>query len=288
VVTARRDTLRILVDSRFVTIGIAIAIVLNTAIIGLETYPALLAQWSGAIGVPLGTLLDRISSWIVVLFVLEIAVRFWAQRRDYLRDSWNLFDVAVVAVTVLTEARYFSVVRVLRVLRLLGLVSRSGRLRLLVWVIARAFSGCAAITLLIVIILYMFAVIGYSLYGASNPDLFGNLHVAMYTLFSVAAAYRLDEVASAVAVYHPAVYWFLLPYFLLMSFVILNLFTGIIVYVLYELSFDEIQSGRRQTASNNEPPSPRPAANSAPLASELQALREEIALLRAELPRREL
>ena len=105
-------------------------ILLNTAIIGLETYPALLAQWGGAIGVPLGTLLDRISSWIVVLFVLEIAVRCWAQRRDYLRDPWNLFDAAVVAVTILSEAKYFSVVRVLRVLRLLGLVSRSSRLRL--------------------------------------------------------------------------------------------------------------------------------------------------------------
>lgn len=285
-VIMRRDTLRTL-DSPFVTIGIGIAILLNAAIIGLETYPALLAQWSVAIGFPLGTLLDRISIGFVVLFILEIATRCWAQGREYPRDPWNLFDVLVLGATVFGEASYFSALRVLRVLRLLGLVSRSGRLRLMVWVIMRAFSGCSAIMLLILIILYVFAVVGYSLYGASNPDLFGNLHVAMYTLFNVAANYHLDEVVSAVAVYHPTVYWFLLPYFLLMSFVILNLFTGIIVYFLTELSFEEIQSGRRQNALNFESSATGSKATSAMLADELRAMREEIALLRAELLRRE-
>jgi voltage-gated sodium channel len=285
-VIMRRDALRTL-DSPFVTIGIGIAILLNAAIIGLETYPALLAQWSVAIGFPLGTLLDRISIGFVVLFILEIATRCWAQGREYPRDPWNLFDVLVLGATVFGEASYFSALRVLRVLRLLGLVSRSGRLRLMVWVIMRAFSGCSAIMLLILIILYVFAVVGYSLYGASNPDLFGNLHVAMYTLFNVAANYHLDEVVNAVAVYHPTVYWFLLPYFLLMSFVILNLFTGIIVYFLTELSFEEIQSGRRQNALNFESSATGSKATSAMLADELRAMREEIALLRAELFRRE-
>jgi voltage-gated sodium channel len=286
VVITRRDTLRIM-DSRFVTTGIGIAILLNTAIIGLETYPALLSQWSATVGFSVGQLLDRISIGIVALFTLEIATRCWAQGREYPRDPWNLFDVVVLAATLLSETPYFSALRVLRVLRLLVVVSRSGRLRLMVWVIIRAFSGCLAIMLLILIILYVFAVVGYSLYGASNPSLFGNLHIAMYTLFSVAASYNLDEVVKAVAVYHPGVYWFLVPYFLLMSFVILNLFTGIIVFVLYELSFDEIQSGRRQNGLNPESPSATPEANPASPVHELQAIREEIALLRLELSRRE-
>jgi voltage-gated sodium channel len=285
VVITRSDTLRLL-NAPFVTTGIGIAIVLNAAIIGLETYPALLAQWSVAVGFPLSALLDRISIGIVVLFTLEIAMRCWAQGREYPRDPWNLFDVAVLGVTILGEAPYFSALRVLRVLRLLMLVSRSGRLRLMVSVIIRAFSGCAAIMLLILIILYVFAVVGYALYGASNPDLFGNLHVAMYTLFSVAAAYNLDPVMTAVAPYHPGIYWFLLPYFLLMSFVILNLFTGIIVFVLYELSFDEIQSGRRQDASEVGQPSMGPMGDASTLAGELQAIRKEVALLRGEISRR--
>jgi voltage-gated sodium channel len=273
----------IILKSPFIRIAIVIAILLNTGIIGLETYHALLARWSMAVGIPVDAWLERISFWLVVAFLLENAVRFWAMGRDYLRDPWSLFDVVVLGGAFLGETSYLSALRVLRVLPLLALLSHSGSLRLIVSVIVRAFGGCVAITLLMLMVMYVFAVVGCALYGESNPDLFGNLHLGMYTLFTAAAAYHVDEVASAIAVHHPGVYWFLLPYFLLMSLVILNLFAGIITFLLYELSFEEIRYGRRPYAPNDQAPASGSAPGSPLLARELQVLREEIALLRSEL-----
>jgi len=281
----RSQTLIIMASPIF-RIAIAIAILVNSGIIGLETYHALLARWSLEMDIPVDALLQRISFWLVALFLLEIAIRFWAMGRDYLRDPWSLFDVVVLGGAFLGEASYLSGLRVLRVLPLLALVSYSGSLKLIVSVMVRAFGGCVAITLLMLMVMYLFAVVGCSLYGASNPDLFGNLHLAMYTLFKTAAAYNLDEVASAVAVYHPGVYWFLLPYFLLVSFVILNLFAGIITFLLYELSFEEIRHGRRQNPAEDQAPATGSEPGSPLLARDLQVLREEIALLRVELSQR--
>jgi hypothetical protein len=58
------------------------------------------------------------------------------------------------------------------------------------------------------------------------------------------------------------------------------------VFVLYELSFDEIQSGRRQDASEVGQPSMGPMGDASTLAGELQAIRKEVALLRGEISRR--
>ncbi len=65
-------------------------------------------------GIPVDALLQRISFWLVAVFVLEIGVRFWAMGRNFLRDPWSLFDVVVLGSAFLGEASYLSALRVLR------------------------------------------------------------------------------------------------------------------------------------------------------------------------------
>jgi len=67
--------------------------------------------------------------------VLEIGLRLLARRplAGFFRDGWNLFDFAVVAVSLLPVAGSFaSVARIARALRVARLVSLSPELRLII------------------------------------------------------------------------------------------------------------------------------------------------------------
>jgi hypothetical protein len=75
----------------------------------------------------------------------------------------------------------------------------------------------------------------------------------MYTLFRVAACYSLDEVYVAISPHFPYANLFLIPYFILMGFGLMNYFGAIIVILLWEFSFIEIKQGGKKKLHIDEP-----------------------------------
>ena len=65
-------------------------ILINAVILGLETSPALMAQW--------GSWLSAADRAILAVFLVEITLRLLAHRLVYFRDPWNVFDFTVVAI----------------------------------------------------------------------------------------------------------------------------------------------------------------------------------------------
>jgi voltage-gated sodium channel len=132
------------------------------------------------------------------------------------------------------------------------------------------------------LVLVIFGIIGNDLYGITNPDLFGNLHLAMHTLFRVAALYSYDDVVSQLVGAHPYVYAFLIPYFVLMGYVVINFFSGMVIYYLYEVSAEELKTGERAKSEAEVRPQEReiPEPVLTELLIELRSLRQEVALLR--------
>ena len=86
-------------------------IVINAVLMGLETSPALMAQY--------GSTLLAFDRAILVVFVLEIALRLYVHRAAFFRDPWSLFDFAVVGIALIPASGPFAVLRALRVLRVL-------------------------------------------------------------------------------------------------------------------------------------------------------------------------
>lgn len=103
----------------------------------------------------------------------------------------------------------------------------------------------------------------------------------MHTLFRVAGFYALEEVAGVLIKDHPLVYFYLLPYFLLMSYVIINFFSAIVVYYLYELSHEEIKTGLRQEQVAVEAAAHLTAEHYDTLMAGITRLRAEIRSLKA-------
>lgn len=229
---------------------ILMLILANAAILGAETLPGVRA---GAGGVLLA--LDRAIVWA---FVGELALRFLAGPRAYFRSGWNVFDFTIVLISLFAASSGLAALRAFRVLRVLRVVTVIPRMRVVVSALLDAIPGIASVGLILVIIVYVFAVIAAQLYGLAHPALFGDVFLAMYTLFKVLTLDGWAEMATAVAATHPRSWIFFVAFLLIATFTMLNLFVAIIVRVVEE---DAEEAMAEQTASLKE---------------EIRALRDEM------------
>ena len=197
-------------------------ILLNAAILGLETWPAAMAAAGGLLRA-----LDRI---ILAVFVVEIALRIYAHRAAFWRDPWSLFDFAVVAIAVVPATGPFAVLRALRVLRVLRLLTMVPSMRRVVGALLAAIPGLGSIALVLAIIFYVFGVIGTNLFAETHPQWFGTLGRSLYTLFQVMTLESWSMgISRPVMEGHPNAWLFFITFILIATFTMLNLFIAIIV-----------------------------------------------------------
>ena len=257
------------VESAPVQRTIVTLILINAITLGLETSAPVMAAY----GPPL-IFLDHL---ILTVFVIEIALKLYAARGKFFRDSWNIFDFLVVGIALVPSAGPLAVLRALRVLRVLRLISVVPRLRFVVEALLRAMPGISSIAGLLLLLMYVFAVMATGLFGARFPEWFGSVEASMYTLFQVMTleSWSMGIVRPVMAEY-PLAWMFFIPFILIATFSMLNLFIGIIVDTMQTLhdSERERESPRTET---------RIPDGGVRLEAEMQALREELRALRATL-----
>jgi voltage-gated sodium channel len=123
---------------------------------------------------------------------------------------------------------------VLRVLRLLTVVPS---LRKVVAAFLHSIPGLAGVVAVAAIFFYTAGVLATRLFGESNPDWFGSLGKSLYTLFQVMTLESWSMgIVRPVMETHPWAWAFFVPFIVIATFTILNLFIGIIVSTMQELS----------------------------------------------------
>jgi len=200
-------------------------ILLNAAILGLETWPAAMSA--------AGKLLKGADRVILGIFVIEILIKLFARRLDFFRNPWNVFDFLVVAIALVPASGPLAVLRVLRLLRLVSMVPK---LRFIVEALLQAVPGIVSIFGLLALMFYVFAVIATGLFAESFPEWFGSLGASMYTLFQVMTLESWSMgIARPVMELHPYAWIFFIPFILLATFTVLNLFIAVIVNTMQTL-----------------------------------------------------
>ena len=116
-------------------------------------------------------------------------------------------------------------------------------MRTVVSALFEAIPGIASVGVIVVLIVYVFSVIAANLYGPTHPEIFGDVFVAMYTLFQVMTLEGWAEIANEVAQTHRQSWIFFLTFVLIATFTMLNLFVAIVVKVIDEDSDKELQAG---------------------------------------------
>jgi voltage-gated sodium channel len=210
-------------------------IVINAVLMGLETSPALMAQY--------GSTLLAFDRAILVVFVLEIALRLYVHRAAFFRDPWSLFDFAVVGIALIPASGPFAVLRALRVLRVLRMLTMVPSMRRVVGALLSAIPGLSSIALVLLLVFYVFAVIATHLFGADFPDWFGHLGRSLYTLFQIMTLESWSMgIARPVMEVAPFAWIFFIIFILFAPFTMLNLFIAIIVNAMQTFNEGEHQS----------------------------------------------
>ena len=231
--------LRSIVESRGFQFSITAIIVLNAITLGLETSPVVMA----AIGPEL-LLFDAAVLWV---FTLEIGAKLWVYRTRFFRDGWNNFDFLIVAIAWLPAAGPLAVLRALRIMRVLRLLSVVPQMRSVIGALFKALPGMGSIVAVLSLIFYVASVMATKLFGEAFPDWFGSIGASMFSLFQVMTleSWSMGIVRPVMDVY-PLAWAFFVPFIVVTTFSVLNLFIALIVNSMQSLQAETKNSLRAE------------------------------------------
>jgi len=225
-ITGSRNTVAGLVECDAFVRVITLLIVINAVTLGLETDADIVAGHGGVL-----SLIDRI---ILVVFTLELALKMYAYRSGFFRSGWNNFDFLIVSIAWMPASGPFAILRALRILRVLRLLSVVPQMRKVIAAIGHSIPGMMSVISVLGLLFYIAAVMATKLFGqVDDPQLqewFGSVGASAYTLFQIMTleSWSMGIVRPTMETY-PWAWTFFVPFIIITSFAVLNLFIGIIV-----------------------------------------------------------
>ena len=170
-----------LTESKYFERFIIAVIIFAGVLVGLETYPEVMAKHGELI---LG--LDRV---VLAIFIVEIVLKMGAKGKrpwQYFNDPWNVFDFTIVVLALIPAAgQYALVARLARLFRVLRLVRFIPKLQILVMALLKSVPSMIYVSMMLGLMFYMYAVAGVFLFAENDPVHFGTLQEALLTLFRI-------------------------------------------------------------------------------------------------------
>uniref|UniRef100_A0A8D2N7S7 Sodium channel protein n=1 Tax=Zonotrichia albicollis TaxID=44394 RepID=A0A8D2N7S7_ZONAL len=161
-----KHIVNLIVMDPFVDLAITICIVLNTLFMAMEHYP-MTEQFSGVLSV--GNLV------FTGIFTAEMFLKIIAMDPYYyFQEGWNIFDGFIVSLSLmelgLANVEGLSVLRSFRLLRVFKLAKSWPTLNMLIKIIGNSVGALGNLTLVLAIIVFIFAVVGMQLFGKSYKE----------------------------------------------------------------------------------------------------------------------
>jgi voltage-gated sodium channel len=214
-------------DNRIFQFTVVAIIILNAILIGATTYdldPLFLDT------------IHLLDYAITIFFVIEILIRFIGEKNkaDFFKSGWNIFDTIIVAISLIPIPNNSSylVLRLLRIFRVLRLISVIPELKKIIEAILESIRRVFFVSLLLFIILYIYATMGSILFAENDPSRWGDLGISLITLFQVLTLSSWETVMLPMQ----AIYWWAWVYFfsfiVVCGITILNLVIAILVDVV--------------------------------------------------------
>lgn len=220
---------RLIANPVFDTVMMGV-IVVNAIILGLETFQPLAAEHHA--------LFATLNHVILGIYVVELLIRLTAFRfrpREFAQDRWNVFDFIVVVASLLPWLRENAMLlRLVRLLRIVRIVRFLPDLRVIVAAVGRSIPGVASLAAATVLLIYIYGMVGWVLFSGHDPEHYGNIGAAMLTMFVMLTLENLpDNIEMGLAI-SPWTVLFFVSYAILASFLIFNLFIGIVLNSMEE------------------------------------------------------
>jgi voltage-gated sodium channel len=219
-----------IVDSPAFTGAVVCVILANALVLGLQTYPSIDRDY--------GTALDWLNTIFLGFFVVEIGTRMAAYGRRpwrFFLDGWNVFDFLAVALAFGPGLRENStVLRLARLARIVRVVHLLPDVRILITAVIRSLPPLASMAILTTLILFVYGMVGWQLFGDELPEDWGTIGEAMLSLFVMLTLEDFPQYMDAGMAIHQWSWIFFVSFILVAAFVVINVFIGIVLNSLEE------------------------------------------------------
>ncbi|CAH1378096.1 unnamed protein product [Tenebrio molitor] len=218
------------------------------------------------------SVLDTLNMIFTAIFAMEFVFKLAAFRiKNYFGDAWNVFDFIIVLGSFIDivyqdvnpggtklqiSSNFF---RLFRVMRLIKLLNKGEGIRTLLWTFLKSFQALPYVALLIVMLFFIYAVIGMQMFGKienvnsetpiNRNNNFGSFFQAVLVLFRSATGEAWQDIMLACADTENAkcdsrvelkptdskycgsdiAYPYFISFYVLCSFLIINLFVAVIM-----------------------------------------------------------
>ncbi len=239
-------------------------ILINAITLGLETDTEIYSKY--------GKILYWIDKTILIFFTIELSLKFYAYRLGFFKSGWNLFDFIIVTIAWIPTAGPLAILRAFRILRVLRLLSIVPQMRRVISAIGHSIPGMMSVIGVLSIVFYVSSVLTTKLFGY-HPEMqewFGSVGASAYTLFQIMTleSWSMGIVRPVMEIF-PWAWVFFVPFIIITSFAVLNLFIGIIV--------DAMQQTQKETRKENT------AENTSWTQSDLASIHERFNQLQQEI-----
>ncbi len=239
-----RKQVAIWLEKRTVVNVIIVLILINAVTLGLETNATYMNDY--------GTLLHSIDVIILLIFTAEITLKLYAYRLHFFKSGWNIFDLLIVGFAWTPATGPLAVLRTLRILRILRLLSVVPQMRRVISAIGKSIPGMLSVVGVLALLFYVSAVLTTMLFGQhTNPDMqewFGSIGKSAYTLFQIMTLESWSMgIVRPVMAFYPLAWIFFVPFIIVTSFAVLNLFIGIIVDAMQSVQQERRDKSEVQT-----------------------------------------
>ncbi len=214
-----------IVNSRSFEFAIIGLILVNAAMLGFST--------SGDIVERFGDAIDIGYRLILGVFIIEAIMKMVALSPNplrYFRDGWNIFDFTVIVFSLVPATGAFAMIaRLGRLLRVLRLVSTIEDLRLIVAALVRSIPNVGHIMILMSIIVYIYAIIGFQLFHEIDPSNWGTIWLSILTLFEIITLEGWVQIMEVPMEVEPYSWIYFVSFVIVGTFVVVNLFIAVVI-----------------------------------------------------------
>lgn len=226
-----------IVYSKWFQAVVLTAIVLNAITLGLETYTGINDE--------IGGLLNFFDGFFLGVFCVEIGLRVAAYGRrpwDFFREPWNVFDFVVVGAAFIPGLRGdATLLRLVRLLRVVRLVSVLPDMRVLLKGMLSSIAPILSLASLTILVMYVYGMLGWMLFGEELPERFGDIGNSMLTLFVVLTLESWPDVLEETMQVTSWAWVYMVSYVLIASFLIINVVIAIIIGAIEKAREDDLR-----------------------------------------------
>ncbi|XP_055071354.2 sodium channel, voltage-gated, type I-like, alpha isoform X4 [Misgurnus anguillicaudatus] len=162
-----KDIVHMIVMDPFADLFITICIVINTVFMAMEYYP---------MENDFANILSTGNLVFIGIFTAEMILKIIAlDPYTYFQEGWNIFDSVIVTLSLLELSLQnvysgMGILRPFRLLRVFKLAKSWPTLNMLIKIIGNSIGAMSNLTLVLAIIVFIFAVVGMQLFGKSYGD----------------------------------------------------------------------------------------------------------------------